>query len=127
MGKILTSEDEVLTLNNKALNYENANPSIDSTTSLLKGNGVGDAIAATAGVDYVAPSDLNDYIPLSQKAVANGVATLGSDSKVPSSQITLFVVSSTAPSNTNIFWIDNNSVMRYYYNGAWHVIVPTWG
>ena len=127
MGKILTSEDEVLTLDNKALNYENANPSIASTTSLLKGNGAGDAVAATAGIDYVAPSDLNNYIPLSQKAAANGVATLGSDSKVPSSQITLFVVSSTAPSNTNIFWIDNNNVMRYYYNGAWHVIVPTWG
>ena len=127
MGKILTSEDEVLILNNKALNYENAVPSIANTTSILKGNGSGDAIAATAGTDYVVPSALDNYIPTSQKAAANGVATLGSNSKIPSSQLTLFIVSSTAPSDTGVFWIDNNNIMRYYYNGAWHIIVPTWG
>lgn len=127
MGKILTSDDEVLALNNRALNYENAVPSIANTTSILKGNGTGDAIAATAGTDYVVPSALNNYIPISQKAVANGVATLGSNSKIPSSQLTLFIVSSTAPSDTGVFWIDDNNVMRYYYSGAWHVIVPTWG
>ena len=84
MGKILTSEDEVLTLDNKALNYENANPSIASTTSLLKGNGAGDAVAATAGIDYVAPSDLNNYIPLSQKAAANGSSTVATTTISPS-------------------------------------------
>ena len=115
MGKILTSEDEVLILNNKALNYENAVSSIANTTSILKGNGSGDAIAATAGTDYVVPSALDNYILTSQKAAANGVATLGSNSKIPSSQLTLFIVSSTAPSDTGVFWIDNNNIMSIYF------------
>ena len=69
-----------------------------------------------------------DYIPTSDKAVANGVASLDSSGKVPASQLRGgFIVSETAPSDTSLLWIDSHSVMRYYSNNAWHVIVPTWG
>ena len=47
-------------------------------TGLLKGAGAGSISSATAGTDYVAPSVLG---------AANGVATLGSDSKLTASQI----------------------------------------
>jgi hypothetical protein len=36
-------------------------------------------------------SDLNNYIPLSQKGVANGVATLGADGLIPSTQLPSYV------------------------------------
>ena len=88
--KILTLDDQVLTSNNRALDYtEDDIPSIPNTTAILKGNGSGDIVAATAGTDYVSPSGLNtalsDYIPLSQKAANNGVASLDSTGKVPAS------------------------------------------
>ena len=127
MSKILTANDTVLALNNQALNYDNAPPNVAETNLVLKGNGSGDAVAATPSVDYVIPSDLSAYIPLTQKAAANGVATLNANGKVPATQLNVFVISSTAPSDTTVLWIDSNSVMRYYSNNAWHPIVPTWG
>ena len=127
MSKILTANDTVLALNNQALNYDNAPPSVAETNLVLKGNNNGDAVAATPSVDYVIPSDLSAYIPLTQKAAANGVATLNANGKVPATQLNVFVISSTAPSDTTVLWIDSNSVMRYYSNNAWHPIVPTWG
>lgn len=129
MSKILTSNDKVLASNNRALEYENAPPSIAETTSILKGNGAGDAVAATEGVDYVGLNTLQDYLPASAKGVANGLATLDANGKVPATQLNaVFVVSSTAPNDTSVLWIDSNtSVMKYYYNNAWHPIVPTWG
>lgn len=49
-----------------------------TATGLLKGAGAGAISSATAGTDYVSPSVLG---------AANGVATLGADSKLTSSQI----------------------------------------
>lgn len=92
-----------------------------SLTGLLKGNGTGAFTAAVAGTDYVTPSgnvatatklatartingvsfdgsanitigatDAN-AIPLTQKGAANGVATLGADSKIPANQLPSYV------------------------------------
>ena len=128
MSKILTANGTVLSSNNRALEYENAPPSVAETTSLLKGNGSGDAVAATEGVDYVGMTTIQGYVPTSSKGVSNGVATLDSNGKVPTTQLKpTIVVSSTAPSDTSVLWIDSNSVMKYYSNNAWHPIVPTWG
>lgn len=131
--KVLILDDQVLASNNKALDYtQDSIPTIPNSTAILKGNGNGDVVAATAGVDYVSPSGLTtalgDYIPLTQKAANNGVATLDSTGKVPASQLrSSFVVSASAPSDTSLLWIDSDNIMRYYYNSGWHPIVPTWG
>ena len=129
MSKILTSNDKVLASNNRALEYENAPPSIAETTSILKGNGSGDAVAATEGVDYIGTNTLQNYLSVSNKGVANGLATLDANGKVPANQLNpVFVISSTAPTDTSVLWIDSStSIMKYYYNNAWHPIVPTWG
>ena len=34
-----------------------------------------------------------------------------------------FIVSDSAPSNTNVLWIDTNSGLKYYNGTAW-VLVP---
>ena len=57
-----------------------------TASGILKGDGSGGISAAGAGTDYVAPSALDNYIPVSQKGVATGVATLDSDSKVAAEQ-----------------------------------------
>ena len=69
------------------------NSSINATNlevSTLKGyftSGVANkAIADKNGADIAAT-----YIPLTQKGVANGIATLGSDGKVPTSQLPSYV------------------------------------
>ena len=127
--KILSDGTDILSDGTDILAYTgDPTPLVPSTTALLKGNGSGDIVAATAGTDYVAPSALSNYIPTSEKAANNGVATLDSTGKVPASQLrAAFVVSASAPSDTSLLWIDSNSIMRYYSNNAWVPIVPTWG
>lgn len=58
---------------------------IAGTTSMLKGDGVGGAVAAVAGTDY---------IPGTQKAAANGVASLDANGRVPAAQIPTNLVTS---------------------------------
>lgn len=63
---------------------------VNADVTTLKGyftNGVANkALADKNGADIAAT-----YIPLTQKGVANGIATLGSDGKVPSSQLPSYV------------------------------------
>lgn len=63
---------------------------VNADVTTLKGyftNGVANkAIADKNGADIAAT-----YIPLTQKGVANGIATLGSDGKVPASQLPAYV------------------------------------
>lgn len=131
--KILSDGTDILSDGTDILAYTgDPTPLVPSTTALLKGNGSGDIVAATADTDYVTPSGMNTalgaYIPLTQKAANNGVATLDSTGKVPASQLrAAFIVSASAPSDTSVLWIDSNSIMRYYSNNAWVPIVPTWG
>lgn len=130
MGKVLSYNDQILMSGNSVLEYSGSevNSNIASTTLVLKGNGSGDAVAATPGTDYVVPSALSNYVPTSEKGANNGVATLDSTGKVPASQLRGgFVISSTAPNDTSLLWIDNNSIMWYYNNSEWHSIIPTWG
>jgi len=131
MGSVLSlNEDKILSAsNNKGLELTPSSaPSVGTTTLVLKGDNLGNAVAATPGTDYVVPSALTNYIPITEKAANNGVATLDSSGKVPSSQLrSVFVISATAPQDTSLLWIDSNSVMRYYSNNAWHPIVPVWG
>ena len=42
-------------------------------------------------------TQIDSKIPLSQKAVANGVATLGADSKIPNSQLPVLAITDTFP------------------------------
>lgn len=80
------------------------------------------------GTYWVLLERLGYAIPLTQKGQANGVATLAEDGKVVPGQLRGgFIVSSTEPSDTTLLWIDQNSRMRYYDNGLWKFIVPTWG
>jgi len=130
MGSVLSSNDKILgSSSNKAFELTPSSaPSIGTTTLVLKGDNLGNAVAATPGTDYVVPSALSNYIPTSEKAANSGVATLDSSGKVPASQLrSVFIVSSTAPQDTSLLWIDSNSVLRYYSNNAWHPIVPVWG
>lgn len=64
-------------------------------TGILKGNG-STVDAAVAGTDYAAASHTHSYIPTSQKAAANGVASLDADTKVTASQASAAVVSISA-------------------------------
>lgn len=72
-----------------------------------------------------------DYVPNSNKGVANGVATLGSDGKVPESQLPTMgghYVGTSAPSNTNLLWINtSNNTINYYTGSAWKAIGAVFG
>lgn len=59
---------------------------INNLTTSSAGQGILDAYQGK-----VLNDKFNNYIPLSQKGVANGVATLGSDGKVPSGQLPSYV------------------------------------
>ena len=58
-----------------------------TASGILKGDGSGEVSNAEAGTDYVAPSALDNYIPVSGKGTAGGVASLGTDGKVPERQL----------------------------------------
>ena len=64
-------------------------------TGILKGNG-STVEAAVAGTDYAAASHTHSYIPTSQKAAANGVASLDADTKVTAAQASAAVVNVSA-------------------------------
>ena len=60
-------------------------------------------------------------VATSSLGTANGVATLGPDGKVVSSQLpeiqtSAFTISGSAPANTSIFWIDsaNSNALKFY-------------
>jgi hypothetical protein len=75
--------------------------SLPHTTGLFKGDGNGGAVAATAGTDYATPASVtaasnaasaaqstaDAAIPATQKAAANGLATLDGGGHVPASQM----------------------------------------
>lgn len=110
-----------------------------TASGILKGNGSGGVSAAVAGTDYIAPSE---------KGAANGVATLGNDSKVPGTQLPLWnggttpggtpvayqiaptVVTETAPTaitladNTVYYMTDVSSLtLTYPSSGHWECFI----
>jgi hypothetical protein len=38
-----------------------------------------------------------------------------------------FIVSTTAPSNTKVFWIDTNVGIKYHNGSSWVVVPLAWG
>ena len=64
---------------------------VDSTLSTSSSNAIQNKAVATALAGKADTGHTHDYIPTSQKGVANGVATLGSDGKVPSAQLPSYV------------------------------------
>lgn len=81
------------------------------------------------GANWVHLIKFGTYIPLAQKGVAGGVATLAEDGKVTPSQLRGgFIVQATEPSDKTLLWI-NNQIMKYYdtATGTWKVVLPVWG
>lgn len=81
------------------------------------------------GKNWILLLKFNTYIPLAQKGVANGVATLAADGKVTPAQLRGgFVVQATEPQDKTLLWI-NNQVMKYYdaTTSTWKNILPVWG
>lgn len=70
-----------------------------TASGILKGDGSGGTSAAEAGTDYVAPSELDNYIPASQKGVATGVATLDSSGKVTAEQASSRIIEVSTNAN----------------------------
>ena len=59
--------------------------------------GIGAATGAGEAVEYnQLTTALSDYIPLTQKGAANGVASLGADSKIPSAQLPALAITSVS-------------------------------
>lgn len=82
------------------------------------------------GENWVLLFRFGQYIPVNEKGVAGGVATLADDGKVVASQLRGgFVVSATQPDDTSLLWIDSKQVMRYYdqTTNVWKTILPVWG
>ena len=79
----------------------------------------------------ITDEDDPDFIDEGQKGVANGVATLGSDGKVPTSQLPAMgghYVGTSAPSNTNLLWINSsNNTINYYTGSSWKAIGAVFG
>lgn len=105
------------------------------------------AIAALAGSSGILTKtaadtwalDTTSYIPITQRGTANGVATLGADSKVPSSQlpsyiddvidlVTVCASASTAPTTIEGFYYNtSNSTLYKATDGAWAAYTATSG
>lgn len=82
------------------------------------------------GEKFVLLMRLIRYIPIAQKGVAGGVATLEADGKVTSAQLRGGIVySENAPTDTTLLWIDKNRVARFYdaQSASWKTVLPTWG
>ena len=81
------------------------------------------------GNAWVLLQRFGDFIPMAQRAAANGVATLASDGKVTKNQLRpIYVVQASAPTDTSVFWI-KDQVLKYYDTAAnaWKNVLPTWG
>ena len=69
------------------------------------------------------PGNNEIWIQSKHDAIWSAWKKLGSDSAGG------HVVSSTAPSNTNLLWVDtgNGGILKYYNGSAWTPIASTWG
>lgn len=68
--------------------------------------------------------DTDAFVLKSSVGTPSGVAGLGTDGKVPASQLPSLgghVVSASQPTNTNLLWVDtsNGGVLKYYNGSAW--------
>lgn len=95
---------------------------------------IGDGLSTWAEIPYfgIQPTELSEYLKISTKGAANGVASLDATGKVPESQLPVssaFIAQTTAPSDTKLGWIDtaNGNILKYYNGSAWTPIGAVWG
>jgi hypothetical protein len=92
-GRMTTEEANVDNLQGRMTSAEGDIDDIESGATIVP-RALGDQNGNTINTTYLTQSSASaTYIPLSQKAQANGVATLGADGKVTSSQIPAIVSS----------------------------------
>lgn len=102
-------------------------------TGLLKGDGSGNVSAATANTDYLPATDANlQGTPTAPTAVkgtnTSQVATTAFVQDALSGiSAKGFEFGTTAPTNTNLLWIDttNGSILKYYNGTEWTAISST--
>ena len=90
-GKQLSTEDYTTTEKNKLAGIE-AGAEVNDVTTVA--GRVGDIVLAIADITGLS-DELSSLIPITQKGAANGVATLDSGSKIPSSQLPALAVTET--------------------------------
>jgi hypothetical protein len=87
IGRIDTEETNVDNLQGRMTSAEGDIDDIESGATIVP-KALGDQLGRTINTTYLTQSSASaTYIPLSQKAQANGVATLGTDGRIPASQI----------------------------------------
>ena len=94
-------------------------------TGLLKGDGAGNVSAATANTDYLPATDANLQGTPTAPTAAKGTNTtqVATTAFVQNALSGIsakgFEFGTTAPTNTNLLWIDttNGSILKYY-NGT---------
>lgn len=99
-------------------------------TGLLKGDGAGNVSAATANTDYLPATDANLQGTPTAPTAAKGTNTtqVATTAFVQNALSGIsakgFEFGTTAPTNTNLLWIDttNGSILKYYNGSAWTAV-----
>lgn len=99
-------------------------------TGLLKGDGAGNVSAATANTDYLPATDANLQGTPTAPTAAKGTNTtqVATTAFVQDALSGIsakgFEFGTTAPTNTNLLWIDttNGSILKYYNGSAWTAV-----
>ena len=102
-------------------------------TGLLKGDGSGNVSAATANTDYLPATDANlQGTPTAPTAAkGNNTTQVATTAFVQDALSGIsakgFEFGTTAPTNTNLLWIDttNGSILKYYNGKEWTAISST--
>ena len=99
-------------------------------TGLLKGNGSGGVSAATANTDYLPAANPSMSGTPTAPTAAKGTNTtqVATTAFVQNALSGIsakgFEFGTTAPTNTNLLWIDttNGSILKYYNGSAWTAV-----
>ena len=102
-------------------------------TGILKGDGSGGVSAATANTDYLPATDANLQGTPTAPTAAKGTNTtqVATTAFVQDALSGIsakgFEFGTTAPTNTNLLWIDttNGSILKYYNGTEWTAISST--
>jgi len=86
---------------------------IETDTNTFK---FGDGVTAWNSLDYALSDTVDDYIPLSEKGVANGVATLDGSGKVPYAQIPS--IDELSQDAVNSALVAGTGITKVYNDGA---------
>ena len=113
------------------LGVENGGTGKNSITSgaLVKGNGTGEVREVIGtGALYSATSGNPQFGTLPVSCGGTGVVTLNALKSAMGLTKAGFVVQSTAPSSTNVLWIDSsNSTLKYHNGSNWVAVRGVFG